>query len=69
MRRQWDALCDIPPELTEYEDAFASLNRVADFWHEGMRLPGWDWQRRGYPPGWRSGLGDRLRAGLFSRAR
>lgn len=60
---------DIPPELTEYEPAFTALNRLVDFWREGMRVPGWDWAQQGYPPGWQSGLGDRLRAGLFYRAR
>ncbi len=60
---------DIPPELPEYEDAYNALNTLVDFWREGMRVPGWDWAADGYPPGWTSGFGDRLRAGLFYRAR
>lgn len=59
---------DIPPEMAEYEDAYNALNRLADFWHEGMHVPGWNWTQQGYPPGWTSGLGDRLRAGVFYRA-
>lgn len=60
---------DIPPELPEYEDAYNALNRLVDFWSEGMHLPGWDWAQQGYPPNWPAGVGDRLRAGLFYRAR
>ena len=62
-------LHDAPPEIREYEDAYQALDRLAGFWHEGMHLPGWNWAEQGFPPGWNSGLGDRLRAGVFYRAR
>jgi hypothetical protein len=64
-------LHDAPPQLAEpaYKDAYTALRRVADAWSGGLGAPGWNWSERGYPPGWSAGLGDRLRAGVFYRAR
>lgn len=64
-------LHDVPPQLQEapYEPALTALGRVSDCWSNGLGAPDWDWKHRGYPPGWKSAPGSRLRAGLFYRAR
>src|SRR3954462_7104580 len=53
---------DMPLEFQEdaYQPLMNALEEVQRL-YEGEVLPGWDWSR-GFPPGWRASLGDRLRA-------
>ena len=64
-------LRDAPPELAArpYKDVRRALERVDETWQGGLGAPEWDWSGRGYPPGWFTRLVDRIRAGLFYRAR
>ena len=63
-------LHDIPPDMAEprYAEAMAALSRVNQLWNGGLGAPDWDWSR-GYPPGWPTSVMDRVKAGIFYRAR
>jgi hypothetical protein len=63
---------DEPTQLRmddRYVEAVAAIDALAAHWRGKLGAPDWDWAGRGYPPGWTSGVTDRLRAGLFYRAR
>jgi hypothetical protein len=55
-------------EQARYAAIVTALESLNASWRNGLDAPDWDWSA-GYPPGWRGSLGDRLRAGLFYRAR
>ncbi|MBV9292181.1 MAG: hypothetical protein JO222_07005 [Frankiales bacterium] len=63
---------DEPQQLRaddRYAAAVAAIDGLAQHWRDKLGAPDWDWAGRGYPPGWTSSVGDRLRAGLFYRSR
>jgi hypothetical protein len=54
---------DVPQNVQEplYAEAFDALAEVDRLYYGGLDADGWDWSR-GYPPGWRASLRDRMRA-------
>ncbi|MDQ1684881.1 MAG: hypothetical protein QOC82_1618 [Frankiaceae bacterium] len=63
---------DEPAQLAtdeRYAGALAAIDALVRHWRDKLGAPEWDWAGRGYPPGWTSSVTDRLRAGLFYRAR
>lgn len=52
-----------------YADGVAAIDALGAHWRNRLGAPDWDWSGRGYPPGWSTGVMDRLRAGLLYRRR
>ena len=60
---------DAPPDLgaPPYEESGRALSELSRMWESGLGAAGWDW-RAGFPPGWPTSLGDRVRAWLGVRS-
>jgi hypothetical protein len=54
---------DAPEDLWHepYTEAGETLSALTDLFANGLGATGWDWSK-GFPPGWPTSIGDRLRA-------